>query len=196
MMNKEVNDPFPLSKNKSVQGTRRLAREKVMQILTACTISETSPDDIFQHVFYRIFNVDDNVASKSEKLLTPDEITELEADLPIIWNDDDVDYATRLIKLTIENNEEYEALIQSFTENWEIDRIAFIDKILMKMALSELLRFPDIPIKVSVNEAIELSKKYSTFKSSVFINGILDPILAKFKKEGRIKKEGRGLIDK
>jgi transcription antitermination factor NusB len=167
-----------------------------MQILTACIISEVSPDIIFEHIFYRDFNIDDSVASKSDKLLNPGEITELESDIPIRWNNDDINYATSLIRLTLENNKELDAIIESFAENWDLERIALVDKILMKIALTELLKFPDIPIKVSVNEAIEISKKYSTSKSNIFINGILDSLLIKFKKEGRISKKGRGLIDK
>ena len=80
-------------------------------------------------------------------------------------------------------------------ENWEMERIAMMDVILMKMAICEILNFESVPTKVSMNEYIEISKDYSTPKSKVFINGILDKILADFKTENKIVKTGRGLVE-
>jgi N utilization substance protein B len=85
-------------------------------------------------------------------------------------------------------------LIQAKTENWETERIALVDIILMKMALVELLYFKTVPIKVSMNEYIDISKYYSTPKSKIFINGVLDKLLIELKESGDIKKQGRGLI--
>ncbi|NGM90491.1 transcription antitermination protein NusB, partial [Parapusillimonas sp. SGNA-6] len=87
------------------------------------------------------------------------------------------------------------ALIAEKTKNWESDRIALMDTLLMRMAISELINFPSIPVKVTINEYIELSKNFSTAKSNTFINGILDKILADLTKQGRIRKTGRGLQD-
>ncbi|RMG80207.1 MAG: transcription antitermination factor NusB [Bacteroidetes bacterium] len=110
--------------------------------------------------------------------------------------EDDTDFLKSLFRTTIKHSKEFEQLIASKTQNWEIDRIAVIDKILMEMALAEMLYFPNIPYKVTINEYIELSKHYSTPKSRIFINGILDKLYYTLKNEGKIKKAGRGLIDK
>ncbi|OYT16119.1 MAG: transcription antitermination factor NusB [Bacteroidetes bacterium 4572_77] len=107
----------------------------------------------------------------------------------------DKEFAKDLFKLTLENNEKYDEFIIPNIKNWEIDRLATIDKILIKMALSEVLEMPTIPIKVSMNEYIELSKYFSTQKSKVFINGLLDKIIAQLKEAGQIKKQGRGLVN-
>lgn len=86
-------------------------------------------------------------------------------------------------------------LIEPTLKNWDADRVAVIDMILLKMALCELMHFPTIPTKVTLNEFVEISKVYSTEKSKDFINGILDRLMKKLQKEGRINKEGRGLVE-
>jgi transcription antitermination factor NusB len=96
---------------------------------------------------------------------------------------------------SLKNGEQYDELIKSKAENWELDRIARIDRILMHMAICEMLNFEEIPVKVTINEYLELAKTYSTPKSSKFINGILDSLYNDFRGSGRIVKRGRGLID-
>ena len=116
--------------------------------------------------------------------------------LPKLYKDEeDQDFARDLLRRTSHNNEEFEAEILGNTPNWDQDRIAVLDKILIKMALCEFLRFPSIPIKVTINEYLELSKEYSTPKSSIFVNGVLDRLVKKYKKEGRLNKAGRGLME-
>ncbi|MCT1526726.1 MULTISPECIES: transcription antitermination factor NusB [Sphingobacterium] len=115
------------------------------------------------------------------------------ADLTPSWIEDK-DFILDLLKLTIKYAKEYQELISEKTKNWEADRIALIDNLLMRMAITELIHFPTIPVKVTINEYIELSKAFSTLKSSTFINGILDKILSDLTTQRRIKKEGRGLI--
>jgi N utilization substance protein B len=88
-----------------------------------------------------------------------------------------------------------EVIIDELTENWELDRIAKMDVILLKMAITELQLFSNIPTKVTLNEYIEIAKFYSTPKSNSFINGILDKAIVRLKKENKIIKTGRGLID-
>jgi N utilization substance protein B len=88
-----------------------------------------------------------------------------------------------------------EVMIQEGAQNWELERIAMVDRVLMKMALAEAQTFDSIPLKVTLNEYIELSKYYSTPKSHGFINGILDQLFAKLKESGDIQKVGRGLIE-
>lgn len=108
---------------------------------------------------------------------------------------EDREYTIELYRKSINHNNEFEELIRSKTQNWELDRIALLDIILMKMALCEILYFPSIPVKVTLNEYIEISKYFSTPKSKVFINGILDKIIKNLKQNNKIKKTGRGLVD-
>lgn len=109
--------------------------------------------------------------------------------------DDEKEFIQKLIRETIKKDDENSKLIDELTQNWELDRIAKMDIILLKMALTELTELPSIPKKVTLNEYIEISKFYSTPKSQVFINGILDKAVDKLEKDGKLKKVGRGLIN-
>ncbi len=118
------------------------------------------------------------------------ELIELSAN----WEDDS-EFFKKLFDRTLENNEEYEELVSKYTKNWATERIASIDMIILKMAVCEMMNFSSIPVKVSINEYIDLSKNYSTQKSKIFVNGMLDKISVELEAEGKIKKSGRGLID-
>ena len=107
---------------------------------------------------------------------------------------DDEDFVSKMFKKTVLNNTEYESIIEEKTPNWETDRIADIDMILIKMAIAEFFNFHSIPTRVTINEYIEISKDYSTEKSSYFINGVLDKISKEFIESKRIVKIGRGLL--
>jgi len=109
--------------------------------------------------------------------------------------DEDRQYMLKLFRYSILRSQENEKLIEEQAENWELDRIAIMDIIIMKMALTELMIFPSIPIKVTINEYIEISKSYSSVKSKLFINGILDKLVIKLKSEEKIRKTGRGLME-
>ena len=108
-------------------------------------------------------------------------------------NDDEKDFITTLLKQTVALDQESEHLIEEMADNWELDRIAKMDVLLLKMAFAELQSFESIPTKVTINEYLEISKYYSTPKSNVFINGILDKSLQKLVKEKKVLKTGRGL---
>jgi N utilization substance protein B len=110
------------------------------------------------------------------------------------WEDDKV-FINKLFKNTIDLEEQYKQLIAKNTKNWEVDRLPLTDRAILEMALSEMIHFPNIPVKVTINEYIELSKEYSTPKSRQFVNGILDVMSKTMKDSGAIKKSGRGLID-
>ena len=110
------------------------------------------------------------------------------------WEEDNR-FFKDLFKTTANSDKEFEKMISAKAKNWEIERIASLDKIILKMAISELINFPSIPVKVTINEYIEISKLYSTPKSRHFINGILDVLAKELKEQGVIKKSGRGLID-
>ncbi len=144
---------------------RRLIREKVLQLLYAFEIN------------------DDNHEQMKEEILSE------------IDDKTDFAFANSLINKVLENKNEIDELIKSKVDNWDLTRIALIDRILLRMGICELLYFPDIPPKVSINEAIEIAKEYSTSSSGKFLNGILDAILVDLKKENKLKKTGRGLLD-
>jgi N utilization substance protein B len=107
---------------------------------------------------------------------------------------DDRKFCEDLIKLTINNNEKYETIITEAVDNWDMERIAIIDAIIIKMCLTEFFHFEDIPPKVSINESIDIAKDFSTRNSGKFVNGVLDAILEKLQKEKLITKKGKGLI--
>jgi N utilization substance protein B len=109
--------------------------------------------------------------------------------------EEDKEFIISLFEETIRHNDEYQQLITAKTQNWEPERIAMIDTLLMKMAIAEFVNFTSIPVKVTINEYLEISKEFSTPKSNSFINGILDKILLDLKNENKINKIGRGLIE-
>lgn len=114
--------------------------------------------------------------------------------LPLYKSTDDEEFTKNLFRKVILKKEKYEGLIQSYSKNWELERIAFMDILLINMAIIEVLDFESIPVKVTFNEYIELSKYYSTNRSNVFINGLLDKIIQHFRENNQIHKTGRGLI--
>ena len=109
-------------------------------------------------------------------------------------DEDDEKFVLDLFRKVVLNHEKYDEEIAKVTPNWELDRIADIDIILIKMAIVEFLKFPSIPTKVSINEYIEIAKDYSSIKSSFFINGVLDNLLKEYSAAKRIEKIGRGLL--
>ncbi|ASQ91102.1 transcription antitermination factor NusB [Prosthecochloris sp. GSB1] len=147
---------------------RRRIREKVVQALYTLELRETDIDNA------------------AEWLVTPE----------IAKDPNAVKFFRTLLKNIVENRDEIDGYIARHTFNWDMSRIAVIDKNILRMALAEILYFEDIPPKVSINEAIEIAKKFnSTDKSSKFVNGILDAIFNELKTSGKIRKCGRGLID-
>lgn len=144
---------------------RRRIREKALQVLYAF---EMNNDELQKHID-EIFH---DVSDKSDR-----------------------EFGSNLVFRVVSNRKKFDLLIEDKTSNWEMDRIALIDKILLRMGICEFLFFDDIPPKVTINEVIEISKNYSTEGSSKFLNGVLDSILVELKKSGEIKKTGRGLLD-
>ncbi len=110
------------------------------------------------------------------------------------WEEDRA-FVEELFKIVIEESDQYDTYLDDHLKNWELERIALVDSIILKTALAELIHFPGIPIKVTINEFIEIAKRYSTPKSGKFVNGVLDVLSVKLAKEGVIRKSGRGLID-
>lgn len=106
--------------------------------------------------------------------------------LPMFKDDEDAEFAKMLFRKTLMNVDVNKALIDQHTKNWEIDRVAFMDIVIMLVAIAEIKSFPTIPVKVTLNEYIEIAKAYSTIKSGHFINGILDAIASQLKKDGSL----------
>ena len=145
---------------------RRLAREYVLQVLYAYEMTHDPIEKIIRDVIgHRLES--DNTRS----------------------------FAEEFIHKTVMHIDELDQMIRAKAQNWEFDRIAILDKLILRMGITEFLYFEDIPPKVTINEAIEIAKRYSTEKSSSFINGMLDSILNDLKKENRLHKTGRGLLD-
>ncbi|WP_339868046.1 transcription antitermination factor NusB [uncultured Algoriphagus sp.] len=122
---------------------------------------------------------------------------ENESQMPEIamnW-DEDKEFFQNIFNFTIENDAKSKALITQKTKNWDIDRLAFTDKVIISMAIAEMKNFPSIPVKVSINEYIDISKTYSTPKSKQFVNGLLDVMAKELTESGEIRKSGRGLLD-
>ncbi len=115
--------------------------------------------------------------------------------LPLYKADDDEEYMITLLRHTILDDVNVSAILKDKIANWEPERIAAIDMLLMKMAITEILQFPGIPVKVTLNEYIEISKIYSSPKSNTFINGILDAVVKDLKAQNKLGKTGRGLIE-
>ena len=115
--------------------------------------------------------------------------------IPKVYKDsDDKEFVKNLFRKTVLNEVELSKEYIDKTPNWDVERIAEIDTIILKMAICELLKFPSIPTKVTINEYLEIAKEYSTPKSSIFINGILDNLVKEFTQDGKLKKSGRGLL--
>jgi N utilization substance protein B len=146
---------------------RREIREKVLQALYAEELSR----DSWEHILNKIIKP----KFKSEK--------------------DAYKFAENLFLRTLNNQEEIDEIIQKHIKNWKIERLTTIDKLILRIALCEFLHFEQIPTKVTINEALEIAKKFSTAKSSNFVNGILDAALEELREEDRIEKKGRGLIE-
>lgn len=146
---------------------RRLAREVAAQALYAWDIGQDAPEEVAQRIIHPPFF--DDVEHRR--------------------------FAEKLFFSAVKSFTEYEREIDDQVDNWDVKRLARLDKLIIKIALAEFETFADIPVKVSINEAIEVAKKFSTDHSGKFVNGILDAIRQRWVQEKRIQKTGRGLID-
>lgn len=129
--------------------------------------------------------------------LSGNEAASIERDVIVAADENDAvrTFAADLFRRTVAHAPEYDALISAKAVNWEFTRIAIMDKLILRIALCEIMHFTDIPPKVSIDEAIEIAKKFSTEKSGPFVNGILDAILNDLRESGNLRKRGRGLSE-
>ena len=196
-MTEDNTNTFPISRIQVKRGNRRLAREKVLQILFAYSMSGTEVNILYENIYNRDFNFGDSEAPiTKDKILKPDEVHEIDADIPIEWSGSDLIFLKKLLEKTLLSAEDIDTRMREKANNWELDRITLIDRLLIQMSCAELMHFEDIPPKVTINESIDIAKKYSTDKSGHFINGILDSMFNALKSQGLVVKKGRGLIDK
>ena len=105
-------------------------------------------------------------------------------------------FAKKIVEKTFEGRDEFDVYIRRYSTNWKFERIAMLDLLIMRIAICEFIHFFDVPPKVTIDEAIELAKRFSTFKSSGFINGILDAVLLELKQKNIVVKKGRGKRNK
>lgn len=146
--------------------SRREARERVMKALYAFEQGGGTAEHIVRHIIRSDFEEDPAT----------------------------LDFAEQLFLRCLDSEDECDQIIRKYAENWEFSRIALIDRLLLRMAICEMRSFADIPPKVSINESIEIAKRYSTENSGKFVNGILDAVFLYLHEEGLLNKEGRGLI--
>ncbi|MEE9168859.1 MAG: transcription antitermination factor NusB [bacterium] len=148
------------------KNSRRLAREHALQALYAYEMTKGPIEEIISNQLTKRFS-DENILRFAEKL----------------------------VRSSIENSPDLDSRIEIKALNWEFSRIAILDRLILRIGICELIHFEDIPPKVTINEAIEIAKKYSTEKSGVFVNGILDSVLRDLKDSGSLRKSGRGLLE-
>jgi N utilization substance protein B len=164
-------------------------------LLRKVILGSNAINDYFEEQDIRWAEDKDIIKSLAEKTIKSFDGQKVELQtVSLDWEDDKL-FIDKLFKSTIELDESYKELIAQNTKNWEVDRLPLTDRVILEMALAEMVNFPNIPVKVTINEYIELAKEYSTPKSRQFINGILDVISKKMKESGAVKKSGRGLID-
>ncbi len=161
---------------------RRLLREAVLKSLYAHEMGNEDLNEVIQYTLKPSIN---DILSNIKDSASDDGITASDAEK----------FAVRLFRETINQTEELDREIEPHLVHWEIDRLAIVDKLVLRMAICEMIVFEDVPTKVSINEAIEIAKKYSTGKSGKFVNGILDSALQKLSSDKRIHKMGRGLVE-
>lgn len=166
------------------------------QLLINIIIHHFDEHDLLNHIFeeQNIHWADDTFLAFNSAIRTFETFDGKFKLMPLLKDaEDDKLFCTTLFRKTIQYKAQYEELIQAHTKNWELDRIANMDMLLMKMAIAEILHLKNVPVKVSLNEYIDISKEYSTPNSKTFVNGVLDKIILQLKNEGKIEKAGRGL---
>ncbi len=146
---------------------RRQVRERVLQALYAQQVSGDDADLVLTRLVQPPF--DDDVTARR--------------------------FAEKLFLRALDVREEADTLLTEHVRNWEVGRLALTDRMVVRLAVAEFLHFPDIPPKVTINEALELAKAFSTEKSGAFVNGVLDAILGHLREQGRLNKAGRGLVE-
>ncbi|WP_319590659.1 transcription antitermination factor NusB [uncultured Draconibacterium sp.] len=192
MIESDMYEEYMADKNRSYLNDRKFIEKLFNKIIL---ISEDLYMVLEEQSIYWNDDVEFVISMISKTLRRFNELSDSEQSLmPMFKDQEDRDFTKDLLRKAIINHDELRELIKEHSRNWDVERIAFMDILIMQLAITEFLYFPTIPTKVSLNEYIELSKFYSTEKSRNFINGILDKTLKDLKRTEKISKEGRGLI--
>jgi len=192
MIGWEVYNDYLLSEENSYQSDRKFIIRLITELITGCEDFLTNIEE--QSIYW---NDDlEYVSAMVEKTLKRFKADSGEKTglLPMFKNEEDKDFVLHLFRKAVVNSGRCSELIENNTTNWELERIALMDILVMQLAVTEILEFPEIPVKVTLNEYIEIAKYYCTSKSSTFVNGILDNIVREIRKEGLFNKQGRGLV--
>jgi transcription antitermination protein NusB len=186
-----VSDEYKVYMNSGISSV-----EEDRDFILAFITDELSEHDLLNSLFEEknIHWADDNFVAFNSVIRNL-ETFEGEFKLQALLKDekDDLEFMSILFQKTIIHKDYFRQMIEKHTQNWDVERIANMDMLLMEMALAEILHLPNIPIKASLNEYIDISKEYSTPNSKVFVNGMLDKIIAELRRENKIEKTGRGL---
>jgi len=186
---------------------RRLARERVMQMLYAHELGGRDIPELFNELVERDLALADERTSdgkQSSIKTSPEDVTKawLETsgkaanDKDSSSSDDGaLSFARELTSALVQHREEIDSLLSGKLERWDIRRVALIDRLLIQLGIAELLYFPEIPPKATINELIEIAKEFSTKESGKFINGLLHAVMTHLRETGELKKTGRGLLD-
>lgn len=165
-------ETFPLRRKKVLHGSRRLAREKILQVFTAATTAQVPWESVFEHIFYRDFTAE--VPATDRLLLTPEEILELEADTPICWEESDEAFARQVLQAAEHHRETALELLRRILQHWDVERLVPVDRLILLLSMAEMIALPQTPVPIIIDEAVELAKKYSTEHSGPFVNGVLE----------------------
>jgi len=191
-------DPLYIEYQKYPESSFEKDKEIVLHLMKTYLFKNEQLDSYWEDLDYNWTENDEAIRSLTLKAVKGiNETTDENYELPSLspnWEEDQA-FMLELYKASSEFDGQAEKLITDKVQNWDIERLAFTDRIILKMALTEMVKFPNIPIKVTINEYIEVSKSYSTPKSKQFINGLLDTISIDLQKNGMILKSGRGLMD-
>ena len=192
LVQEEFYQSYMNSREEGYEEDKRIIHELITQFFLA---SEELQNSLEEQSIYWNDEIDYvvSIAGKTIKKLKASSGPETPL-LPLYKNEEDAEFSKKLFRKVIVNQKDYEKLIEQFTKNWDFDRIAFMDILILMLAIAEIQEFESIPVKVTFNEYIEISKLYSTEKSSIFINGILDKIIQNLKENKLFLKQGRGLI--
>lgn len=193
-----VNAPEYADYLKKTDDTIQTDKDIIKFIFKKVILKSSLAEQVFEDMFI-VWPVDKDVLqaliAKTFKNFAYDEPEKNKlAEVTGNW-EEDREFIVNLLHENIRHDKEYQEMINAKTQNWEPERIAMMDTVLMKMAITEFLNFPSVPVKVTINEYLEISKEFSTPKSNSFLNGILDKILIELKEQNKIRKTGRGLIE-
>jgi N utilization substance protein B len=193
MVESEVYTNYFATKEDDFQNDRRFCEDFFAEVLLK---SEFVFNEFEEQSIYWNDDLDFVVSMVIKTLKKFKEESNINDHLSSLYKDEeDEEFTVKLFRKTLAKSEENRKTIEAYTKNWDVDRVATMDILIMELALTELTEFPSVPIKVTLNEYIELAKYYSTQRSSIFINGVLDRITKDFKEQGKIVKAGRGLLE-